>query len=345
MRIVDFDFDPELLRRFLDWPRQLYAADPNWVPDPGAVHQLSGQAHPDSRWRNFLAFDGESICGRVTAIVNPLLRDDTGHPYGQLGFFECIDDVPTAQALLGAVLAWVRENAPETHNMLAPINFDTWHGYRLRTAGFDQRTFFMEPYNPPYYPALFAALGFAPAMQYVSKTVDDLQMLIDAWRPFYVQAIAQRYTFRSFDPANLDSEMSLVYRLSVPTFRDNFFFADLSESGFRALYADVARSVDPALLFFMLDSSGEAVGFSFSVPDHRDPHTVNLKTFGVLPQVRGAGMGAALAFEAYRRFQSKGYRRVNHCLMRSGNRADGFDRGLAQVTREYVLYAKELISY
>jgi predicted GNAT superfamily acetyltransferase len=92
----------------------------------------------------------------------------------------------------------------------------------------------------------------------------------------------------------------------------------------------------------MLDAAGQAVGFSFSVPDHRDPHTVNLKTFGVTPQVRGTGMGAALAFEAYRRFQSKGYTRVNHCLMRSGNRADQFDRGLAKVTREYTLYVKPM---
>jgi ribosomal protein S18 acetylase RimI-like enzyme len=342
MKIIDFDFDSDLLQRFLDWPRQLYAGDSNWIPDPGAAHQLSGKAHPGAIWRNFLVLEDDTICGRVTAIVNPLLCDDAGRPYGQLGFFECIDDVAVAQSLVGAALAWLRENAAETQNVLAPINFDTWHGYRLRTKGFHEPTFFMEPYNPPYYSSLFDALGFAPAMTYVSKTVDNLATLMDAWRPFYFQALAQHYTFRSFNPADINAEMSLVYRLSVPTFRDNYFFADLPEAGFRALYADVARSVDPALLFFMLDAAGEAVGFSFSVPDHRDRQTVNLKTFGVMPQVRGVGMGAALAYEAYWRFQSKGYTRVNHCLMRSGNRADQFDRGLANISREYAIYVKGL---
>ena len=345
MKIVDFDFDPDLLQRFLDWPRQHYVGDPNWIPDPAAVHLLSKGANPGALWRNFLLLaEAEKICGRVTALVNPRLCDDNQRPYGQLGFFECVDDLSAARQLFDAAFTWMRENAPATRSVLAPINFDTWHIYRLRTSGFDQSTFLMEPYNLPYYPALFNAMGFTPAMNYVSKTVDNMPTLLDAWRPYYEQAVAQGYTFRSFDPANLSAEMTLVYNLSVPTFRDNFFFAETSEAEFRALYAGVAGSVDPALLFFMRDAAGAPVGFSFSVPDHRQPQTVNLKTFGVMPHVRGAGVGAALAYEAYRRFQAKGYTRVNHCLMRSGNRADQFDRGMAKITREYTLYAKRLFS-
>ena len=343
MKIVDFDFDPDFLQRFLDWPHLHYAGDPNWLPDPAAAHLLSKDANPGARWRNFLLLtEDEKICGRVTTLVNLRLCDDDGQPYGQLGFFECVDDPSAAHQLFDAGLAWLRENAPAARTVLAPINFDTWHAYRLRTSGFDQPTFLMEPYNPPYYPALFTALGFTPTMNYITKTVENIPTLLDAWQPYYEQSLTQGYTFRSFDPANVNSEMTLVYNLSVPTFRDNFFFAETSEAEFRTLYAGIAASVDPALLFFMMDAAGAPVGFSFSVPDHRQPQTVNLKTFGVMPQVRGAGVGAALAYEAYRRFQSKGYTRVNHCLMRSGNRADQFDRGLAQVTREYVFYAKGL---
>ena len=119
-------------------------------------------------------------------------------------------------------------------------------------------------------------------------------------------------------------------------------FAEISEAEFGALYRGLAGSVDPDLLFFVLDPAGVPVGISFSVRDHRRPQTVNLKTFGVLPQARGAGVGAALAWEAYRRFLARGFTTVNHCLMRAGNRADGFDRGLAQTTREYRLYSRAL---
>jgi hypothetical protein len=72
------------------------------------------------------------------------------------------------------------------------------------------------------------------------------------------------------------------------------------------------------------------------------PDTANLKTMGVLPRLNGRGVGAALACEIYGRFAGSAVRRVNHCLMRRGNRADQFDRGLAEVTREYALYSRPL---
>jgi len=67
-----------------------------------------------------------------------------------------------------------------------------------------------------------------------------------------------------------------------------------------------------------------------------------VKTFGVLPQFRREGVGAGFAHEIYSRFQTKGFTRVNHCLMRAGNRADNFDGGLGLITREYTLYARSL---
>ncbi len=342
MRLLDFDFDTTLLERFLDWPRQLYACDPNWLPDPGAARLLSAGANPNAIWRNFIVLDGDTIRGRVTALVNSRLCDEHRRPFAQLGFFECADDLSAAQALLHAAVDWLHENAAETRTILAPMNFDTWHPYRLRTGGFDQPTFLMEPYNPPYYPALLTSLGFAPKSNYVSKTVSEPSALMEVWQPYHQRAVAQGYHFRSFEAAAANTEMGLIYRLSIDTFRDNLFFAEISEAEFRALYAGVAGGVDPDLLFFVLDPAGEPVGISFAVPDHRQPHTVNLKTFGVLPHVRGAGVGAALAWEAYRRFQAKGFTRVNHCLMRAGNRADRFDGGLAKITREYTLYSRPL---
>jgi len=342
MRILGFDIDADLLERFLDWPRQHYASDPNWLPDPSAAGLLSVGANPGAIWRNFLVLDGHTIRGRVTALVNSRLCDEHRQPFGQLGFFECSDDLSVARLLLDAAVDWLHKNASETRTILAPMNFDTWHPYRLRTRGFDQPTFLMEPYNPPYYPALLTSLGFTATSNYISKTVTDPSGLLAAWQPYNQQAVAWGYHFRSFNSAAAYTEMALIYRLSLDTFRDNLFFAEISEAKFQALYAGVAGSIDPDLLFFISDPAGEPVGFSFSMQDHRQPHIVNLKTIGVRPHIRGSGVGAALAWETYRRYQAKGFTRVNHCLMRADNRADQFDRGLAEITRGYTLYSRPL---
>jgi hypothetical protein len=339
MKLVDFDFEPEWLNRFLDWPREHYASNPNWMPDPAEPRFLcSGNAAR----RNFLVVDGQEIRGRITAMINPTLLDDSGHPYAQLGFFECSDDPQVARMLVEPALGWLRDHLPEGSTVLAPMNFDTWHAYRLRTGGFEEPTFMMEPYNPSFYPAIFAALDFAPISQYVTKTVTHPATLMSAWEEHHRAAIARGYRFRSIDPAALDSEMSLIHRLSLATFCDNLFFTGIPEEEFRALYAGAASRLDPHLLIFLLDPQGIPVGLSFSSPDARMPATVNLKTFGVLPRVRGEGAGAALAYESYRRFAERGFQQVNHCLMRVGNRADHFDGGLGEVTREYALYARSL---
>ncbi len=341
MRIVDFDFDPALLERFLDWPRRHYASDPNWLPDPAEAHQLTSASTTGAVWRNFLALEGEAIRGRITALINPRLCDEAGRPLGQLGFFECVDDTSVSHALIEAALDWLRLTAPQTHSVIAPMNFDTWHAYRLRLRGFDQPTFSMEPYNPSYYPDLLEAAGFAPVVGYVTKTVSNLQRLLKAWLPYHTDALAQGYRFRSFNPATR-ADLDLVYRLSLEIFRRNLFFAAISEAEFRALYAGVVGGVEPNLLFFALDPAGEPVGFSFATPHPRQPGAINLKTFGILPRVQKTGLGAALACEAYQRFQAKGFTRVNHCLMRAGNTADQFDRGQADITREYALYGRPL---
>jgi len=346
MKVVDFDFDPGLLARFLAFPRLHHASDPHWLPEPSEVRLLARDNTPAraARWRNFLAVDGEHICGRVTAIVNRRLVDEAGQPLGQLGFFECVDDPQTARLLVGAALAWLRANNPEMQAVLAPMNFDTWNPYRLRTSGFDQPTFWMEPDNPRYYPALLETLGFTPVARYVTKTVTEPALLLAAWAPYHREALARGCHFRPFNPAALDDEFCLAYRLSLAIFRANLFFVEITESEFRAMYAPFARSLDPELLLFALDPSGEPIGFSFTFPDLRQPGAACIKTFGVLPGALNAGLGAAFAYELYRRLGLKGFDHIHHCLMRAGNRAEEFDRGLAAVTREYALYHRPLLA-
>jgi hypothetical protein len=342
MKILDFDFDPGLLDKFLEFPRRHNASDPNWMPDSNERHLLADKEPRAAKWRNFLALDGGEVRGRAAAIINPRICDETGQPYGQVGFFECVNDPSVAEALMDSAVEWLCETLRTDGKILAPMNFDTWHSYRFRTAGFGEPTFFMEPCNPPHYPKLLEGLGFSPVSRYITKSVRDLTPLLEVWKPFHRAMRSKGFAVRSFNPAQQNDELSLVYRLSLEMFRENLFFTEIPEAEFRALYAGAAGSLDPDLFLFLLDPQGDAAGFCFAIPDHRQPRTVNVKTFGILPSLRREGLGAGLACEMYLRFQSKGILQVNHCLMRAGNRADNFDGGLGEITREYALFTRTL---
>jgi hypothetical protein len=335
--VIEFDGEADLLERFLELPAALHASEANWIANPDERRWLSAVAQ-----RKFIARRSGRVQARCAVTLNPRLCDPNEKPYAQIGFFESADDPAAAAAVLGAALHWLRSNEPAAEYVLAPIDYDTWHAYRLRTSGYDQPTFLMEPWNPAYYPGLMAAAGFQPAARYVTKSVAAPEAMCATWAPYHDRARTTGFTFRSFDHTCAPEELSLVYRLSLPIFRENLFFADTTEAEFRALYSGAAGALDPELLVFVLDAHGSAVGFAFAMIDHRLPDTANLKTMGVLPHVNGTGVGAALACEIYRRMLGKGVQRVNHCLMRVGNRADQFDRGQGAVTREYTLYARPL---
>lgn len=340
MNIVDFYADPEKLAQFLRFPAALYADDPNWAPDHSEAHLLNARnnPYPAANWRHFMIQDEQQVYGRLTAIVNPKLVDDEGQPYGQLGFFECVDNLPYARALVKEALNWLKTNYSDIKSILAPINFDTWHAYRLRTSGFNQSPFPMEPYNPPYYPEMFKKLGFHPTADYVTKTITDLSALMSSWETHYDKVIAAGYKFRSLDPDSIPEELSLVYSLSKDIFQANPYFIELPQEEYQAMYGDIARAIDPQFIQFATAPSNRPAGFSFSFSDPKAPHSAHIKTYGVVPQARNSGLGAALAYQTYQILKNKGYTCINHCLMHLNNRADQFDRGIGKTTREYTLY-------
>jgi GNAT superfamily N-acetyltransferase len=237
---------------------------------------------------------------------------------------------------------------------------DTWHRHRLNVGPWDDPPFLMEPWNPPYYPALWESHGFTVLERYLSKRV-EAGPVADFLEPKRQMALAAGYRLRRLDPKRFREELRTIYSISVRIFARNFLYTDIPEEEFFALYAGARSLLDPDLVWFAQAPGGEDVGFLFAFPDRfravaamrgrRDPlallrfllhrnqaDAVNMKTVGVLPEHRRAGLGAALMGQGHRIAHEKGYRFANHCLFREGNPSGDLDGGAGWVMRTYVLY-------
>jgi hypothetical protein len=95
---------------------------------------------------------------------------------GCLGLFECVTPPDGAEALLRAAVA--RLTAEGVDQVLGPLEGDTWHRYRLNVGPFGDPPFPMEPWNPPYYEAVWRAAGFVDAVRYVSVRISDLAAML-----------------------------------------------------------------------------------------------------------------------------------------------------------------------
>ncbi|HRH60166.1 MAG TPA: hypothetical protein PL045_06320 [Chitinophagaceae bacterium] len=110
------------------------------------------------RW--ILKDDNGKLLGRIAAFTHSkYINKGTEFATGGIGFFECINDQPAANALFNAAKEWLHSKGMEA--MDGPINFgdrDKWWG--LLVEGFDRPPLYGMPFNPSYYEALFEGYGF-----------------------------------------------------------------------------------------------------------------------------------------------------------------------------------------
>jgi len=159
-------------QRWLDFPRELYTQDPNWIShlDMEVRNVFSPKKNPffeHGEAIRFLALRDGRVVGRIAAFINAKKAAKFDVPTGGTGFFEAINDQAVAFALFDAAREWLTERGMEA--MDGPINFgenDRFWG--LLIDGFSPPGYGM-PYNPPYYQAFFEDYGFGLYFSQVSK--------------------------------------------------------------------------------------------------------------------------------------------------------------------------------
>jgi hypothetical protein len=147
---------------FVELAWKIYRDDPRWVPPIRAdLHRLLGWRHhafyQHAESQAFVARRDGEVVGRIAAIVNHAHVEIHREPVGFFGFFETIDDVDVAGALLDAARQWLRQRNME--RIRGPVSPSLHHECGLLVTAFDAEPYFMTPYNPPYYMHLLKKLG------------------------------------------------------------------------------------------------------------------------------------------------------------------------------------------
>ena len=127
------------LRRFIDYPHELYKDDPYYVPELFMSQKalLSPGKDPfykHSKATKYLALRNGKIVGRIAAIRNNNHIDYCKRKEGFFGFFEVIEDYSVAEALFDRVVEWQRKEGLFT--LLGPANPSTNDPIGLMVKGF-----------------------------------------------------------------------------------------------------------------------------------------------------------------------------------------------------------------
>ena len=325
------------VRRFIDFPFQLYAGDDHWSPPlrSGVRRTLNRKSHPfyaHSDAAFFVAEDGGRMRARVAVLDNSRYNGHTGRNAAFFTYFDAADDAEAARGVLDAAAAWAAERGRTS--LLGPKGFVRSDAPGLLVEGFQYEAALAMPYNFDYYPRLLETAGFVKEVDYLSgyltkgyELPERLVRLVGVIKErygFQARALRSKRELRRWIPA--------LQKINNEAFTQVWGYYPIDEAEARMVARQLLTIADPKLLKIVTKGE-EIAGFLFIFPDVSAALRKTrgrlfplgwitilrgLKTttrmsgngVGLLPQYQGKGASALLYAEIAETLTSAG---ATHC--------------------------------
>ncbi|MBN4077347.1 hypothetical protein JYT19_00380 [Sulfobacillus acidophilus] len=355
---------------FLELSPFLYADDKYWIPENRDLLRFLFSADHKYFEKNKVWLSAVDKKARLCGFFNPdLLINNKKAAY--FGFWETIDELKVNKKLFLDFENWAK--AQRAQVIYGPINFNTFHSYRIRLGLKKHEGCFLgEPYNPSYYEEILQNLGYNCDEKYVSYSSNE--SFKELLRQMATNKEHMLYDFekgelelKSFNKDTWLKNLEKIYHLVDSIFKDNFGYSKISVNNFcKELGLPLAKKLCPKTSLFAEDKNKNIVAIALNFPDYSpllrngnknklslvnisfDEHFGLLKkplmlgkTGGVCKNYRKGGLLSALAIEAMCR-GVKSYSDVMICLMREKNPIVKFSRPFATNIRQYGLFAKSV---
>ncbi|HGY54634.1 MAG TPA: N-acetyltransferase [Caldithrix abyssi] len=258
---------------FIDLEWRMNKNTPNWVSPLRMERKkiLDTKKNPFYKHAEielFIAYKDGVPAGRIAAITNENHNAFHNDKAGFWGFFECIDDQETANALFEAAADWLR--AKDRDHMLGPMNPSTNDECGLLIDGYDTPPFIMMTHNPTYYPTLVEGFGNTKAKDlfaWYSPTKDAVEQITEKMRRV-AGKILKKYniTVRNINIKKLDEEIKLIKEVYNDAWSNNYAFVPFTEEEIDAVAADLKPLADENLIY-IAEREGRPVAFSVTIPN------------------------------------------------------------------------------
>ena len=368
--------NPKQIEHFLRFPWQIYHDDPYWVPPYLSqlrkrldIHQNPFFSYADRQL--FCAYQDGKLVGTIAAIINHQHNRQLKERAGFFGFFEAVNDLQVASALLEAAAAWL---APRGADCLrGPVNGAPTDEVGVLIYGHESRPAIWEGHTPCYYQDLLEAQGFEKfddvfayeiTYQELGNTLNGLpQKLLRSAKNRYSHP---RLIVHPTDKKNWGQEILDAHHLYNTAFRTIPGHTDMGLEKFQQMVNSNKALMDPDLA--LIAKVGDTpVGFAVALPDlnevlchfdgeisrwgiikfywhKRRIRTACFKLLGVLPEYRGRGIEACIIYEMVQRVVKKKYTRMEISLASEKNTAMNriIRRMGGRVYRTYRIYERSI---
>lgn len=256
--------------RFVKTWFPIYENDPHWVPplvferkrffDPSR-NPYFGVAHVQC----FVATRNGRDVGTIGACVDHVYQEDEPG-VGFFGFFEFVDDLDVARALLDAARDWLADQG--MHRAIGPFNFNTNHEFGLLVDGFDSDPTIANPHNSAYYPKVYEALGLRPVMDWYAYRVHADMAGLKRMKRLGDRLLARHpeIRIRTLDLARFDEEVETLREIYRDAWEQNWGHVRVTDEEFVFLAEGLKQVIDPDLCL-VAEVDGRTAAISVTLPD------------------------------------------------------------------------------
>jgi GNAT superfamily N-acetyltransferase len=261
------------LATFIDFPHDLYAGDPNYVPELHIAQRdiLTPGKHPfheHSSLQCFLAIgENNKVKGRIAAILNNNHNAFNHTNDGFFGFFDCVDDEGVAKALFEKVDEWLKVIGVST--VIGPANPSTNETVGLLIDGFHEAPVAMMTYNKPYYIDLIEKNGYHKKIDLYAYDIrtDNVSDRALKLQDALMKRLEQKHiNIRPINVKDFKNEVKKVREIYNSAWDKNLGFVPMTESEFNYLAKDFKNILNPDFCL-VAEHEEKMVGFALAVPD------------------------------------------------------------------------------
>ena len=269
--VVKEVIDSKDLKKFINFPYQLYKNHPYYVPPLKFDEELTLRKDKNPSFdyceaRYWLAFKEDKVVGRIAAILNKSYIEKWGNKYLRFGWIDFEKDINITKALLLQVEQWAAELGMKAVH--GPMGFTDLDHEGMLIEGFDQLGTLATIYNYPYYPKFMEELGYSKDVDWV-----EYKITLPTTVPEKLEKIASIVQRRSnVQVAQVKSAREIkkyakdIFDLINSTYSELYGVVPLTEKQIKAYTNQYFSFIKPDFVPLVLDSNGKLIAFAVSMP-------------------------------------------------------------------------------
>ncbi|MEE9372201.1 MAG: hypothetical protein V3V00_04035 [Saprospiraceae bacterium] len=277
----------KLIKKYIDFPHDLYVDDPMYVPElfmaqKDLFNRKKNPFYKNAEVEHFLAYRDGNIVGRITAFDNKRYNKIHNSNVGFFGFFDVINDAEVCQALMDKATSWCKER--KFDSIMGPFNYSLNDTAGLLIDGFQEPPKIMMTYNKPYYKDLIEDYGFEKDMDlfaYILYTEKASEKSIRLAQALEKRLKTQGITIRNINMKNFDKEVAGLMDAYNSAWKDNWGAIPMTKEEILLLGSELKMIANKKWIYIAEDK-GKVVGFGITL-NNINEITINFKRGRLFP--------------------------------------------------------------